>query len=191
MTGEMNFCPFCGKRLAANASFCVYCDKQIPLNQPSIVENSSLGNTKNNNSKSIMTIVLTLIALLIFSFGFKYLLSNSNIGVAKNTNNTSSTTKNIAVAPANYSGWITVNIGEVASLQYPPTMEVQNDKYRSITGHPRPAHNDVMIQQQGLNEMTPEGRSQYARIIFKTRSDDSKISLYDKLVVTKTLILTL
>ena len=64
-------------------------------------------------------------------------------------------------------------------------MEVRNDKYRSITGHPRPASNDIIIQQQGLNDMTPEGRGHYARILFKTHSDDSKVSLYDKLVLTK------
>ena len=186
MAGEMSFCPFCGKRLASNATFCVYCGKQLPVNHSKSENNTISEGSKSNGDRKFITIILAIIAILFVGFGIKYTLGDSNSGAAKNAN-TSSTTKNIAVAPATYSGWNTVNIGEVASLQYPPTMEVQSDKYRSITKHPRPAPNDIFIQQQGLNDMTPEGRSRYARILFKTHSDnDLKVSLYDKLVVTKT-----
>ena len=185
MAEEMVFCPFCGKRLAPDASFCVYCGKQIPVNQSLAGSNHNPEESKSNGNKSFMTIILAIIALLFVGFGINYVLGDSNSGVAKNVNNIRSTNKNIATTPANYQGWKTVNIGEVASLEYPPTMEVQNDKYRSITGHPRPDSNGILIQQQGLNDMTPEGRSRYARIMFKTNSDDSKISLYDKLVFTQ------
>lgn len=187
MAEEMIFCPFCGKRLATNATFCVYCGKQIPVNHSQSESRNRPEESKSNGNRKLTTIILAIIALFFVGFGIKYALSGSNSGAAKNANNTSSTTKNIAVAPVTYSGWKTVNIGEVASLQYPPTMEVQSDKYRSITKHPRPASNDIFLQQQGLNDMTPEGRSRYARILFKTHSDnESKVSLYDKLVVTKT-----
>jgi len=186
MAGEMRFCPFCGKRLASNATFCVYCGKQLPVNHSKNENNTISEGSKSNGNRKFITIIMAIIALLFVGFGIKYTLGDSNSGAAKNTN-TSSTTKNIAAAPATYSGWNTVNIGEVASLQYPPIMEVQSDKYRSITKHPGPAPNDIFIQQQGLNDMTPEGRSRYARILFKTHSDnDLKVSLYDKLVVTKT-----
>jgi hypothetical protein len=187
MADEMMFCPFCGKRLAANATFCVYCGKQIPVNHSQSDNNTSSEESNSSGNRKLLPIIMAIIAILFVGFGIKYTLGESNSGAAKSANNnTSSTTKNIAVAPATYSGWNTVNIGEVASLQYPPTMEVQSDKYRSITKHPRPAPNDIFIQQQGLNDMTPEGRSRYARILFKTHSDDSKVSLHDKLVVTKT-----
>ncbi len=186
MTGEMSFCPFCGKRLASNATFCVYCGKQLPVNHLKIENNTIPEGSKSNGNRKFITIIMAIIALLFVVFGIKYTLGDSNIGTAKNANNTSSMTKNIAVAPATYSGWNTVNIGEMASLQYPPTMEVQSDKYRSITRHPSPAPNDIFIQQHGLNDMTPEGRSRYARILFKTRSDGLKASLYDKMVFTNT-----
>ena len=185
MTEKMRFCPFCGKRLASNATFCAYCGKQISVNHSQTEKNNNGSEElKSNDNRKFMPIIMAIIALLVVGFGINYALGDSK-SAAQNANNTSSTTKNIPVTPATYPGWNTITIGEVASLQYPPTMEIQNDKYRSITGSPRPVPNNIFIQQQGLNDMTPEGRSRYARVIFKTRSDDSRVSLHDKLVLTR------
>ena len=189
MSEKITFCPFCGKRLAPGASFCVYCGKQVTVNQ-SLSEANNSSNTENRKgSRSFLPIAIALIALLLVGFGIKFVYSGNDSKSYSSNSTTvktaSSANKSTVVAPVNYSGWKTINIGEVASLQYPPTMEVQNDKYRSITGAPRPASNAIIIQQQGLNDMTPEGRSRYARVIFKTHNDNSKVSLYDKLVLTQ------
>ena len=185
MTEKMRFCPFCGKRLASNATFCAYCGKQIPVNHSQTEKNNNGSEElKSNDNRKFMPIIMAIIALLVVGFGINYALGDSN-SAAQNANITSSTTKNIPVTPATYPGWNTITIGDVASLQYPPTMEVQNDKYRSILGTKAPGHNEVIIQQYGLNDMTPEGRSRYARVLFKTKNSDIKVPLNEKLTFSK------
>lgn len=90
-----------------------------------------------------------------------------------------------AFAAVSFPGWIRIGVGNVGSLQYPPTMEIQNDSYRSISGAPSPGYNSIILQQYGLNQMTPDGRSRYARVIFNTKNSDFGISLYDKLSFTQ------
>ena len=70
-----------------------------------------------------------------------------------------------AFAAVSFPGWIRIGVGDVASLQYPPTMEIQNDSYRSISGAPSPGYNSIILQQYGLNQMTPDGGSRYARVL--------------------------
>lgn len=86
-----------------------------------------------------------------------------------------------AFAAVSFPGWIRIGVGDVASLQYPPTMEIQNDSYRSISGAPSPGYNSIILQQYGLNQMTPDGVSRYARVLFTTKNSDFGISLYDNL----------
>lgn len=186
MSKEMYYCAFCGKRLAPNATFCAYCGKQIHVDQSQNNDSYPSHNTKNDAGKSNASIFVAIIVLFFVGFGLKYVLGDGNSDAVHKSNNTSSTNKNAAVAPVNYSGWKTISIGEVASLQYPPTMEVQNDKYRSITGSPTPGNNDIHLQQYGLNDMTPEGRSRYARVLFNTKNSDVRVSLYEKLKLTRT-----
>jgi hypothetical protein len=90
-----------------------------------------------------------------------------------------------AFAAVSFPGWIRIGVGNVGSLQYPPTMEIQNDSYRSISGAPSPGYNNIILQQYGLNQMTPDGRSRYARVIFNTKNSDFGISLYDNLSFTQ------
>ncbi len=91
-----------------------------------------------------------------------------------------------AFAAVSFPGWIRIGVGDVASLQYPPTMEIQNDSYRSISGAPSPGYNSIILQQYGLNQMTPDGRSRYARVLFTTKNSDFGISLYDNLSFSQT-----
>ncbi len=90
-----------------------------------------------------------------------------------------------AFAAVSFPRWIRIGIGDIASLQYPPTLEIQNDSYRSISGATSPGHNNIILQQYGLNQLTPDGRSRYARALFKTKNSDFGISLYDNLSFTQ------
>lgn len=90
-----------------------------------------------------------------------------------------------AFAAVNFPGWRRIVIGSVASLQYPQTIEIQNDNYRKISGKPSPKYNNIILQQKGLNKMTPDGRSRYARVLFETNKSELGVHLYDKLVFTK------
>lgn len=90
-----------------------------------------------------------------------------------------------AFAAVSFPGWIRIGIGDVASLQYPPTLEIQNDSYRSISGVKSPGYNNIILQQYGLNQLTPDGRSRYARVMFSTKNSDFGISLFDNLSFTQ------
>ena len=88
MADEMIFCPFCGKRLAANASFCVYCGKQIPVSHSQSMNRKSSEVSKSNGNRKLATIILAIIALLFVGLGVKFALGGSNSGSAKNANYT-------------------------------------------------------------------------------------------------------
>ena len=80
MADEMIFCPFCGKRLAANASFCVYCGKQIPVSHSQSMNRKSSEESKSNGNRKLATIILAIIALLFVGLGVKFALGGSNSG---------------------------------------------------------------------------------------------------------------
>jgi len=71
-----------------------------------------------------------------------------------------------------YNGWTIVKVGEIATFQIPPTMEVQSDAYRQKAGDLGIVVNNenIVCQQKGLNQQEPgpSNKMQYARVLFVT-----------------------
>lgn len=71
-----------------------------------------------------------------------------------------------------YDGWIVVKVGETATFQMPPTLEVQSDAYRQRTGNLgiKVNNENIICQQKGLNEQGPgpANKRNYARVLFTT-----------------------
>lgn len=71
-----------------------------------------------------------------------------------------------------YNGWTTIKMSDKVEFQIPPTMEIQSDKYRSLSPTLEKTLNPynlprIVAQQKGLNRLAPYAFSQYVRAVFK------------------------
>lgn len=76
-------------------------------------------------------------------------------------------------APLWMDGWLNISIPRVARFQAPPTLEIQGGDYKKLTDAIRDVfeityHSDLTLQQKGLNNLDPEARQQYCRILVNT-----------------------
>lgn len=91
--------------------------------------------------------------------------------------------------PAYYSEWSRVYIGNIGSLQYPATLEVQSEEYRQAAeAQGRFVHdvnsNDVVLRQRGLNANAPAARDTFAYVYFHSMPAKGAPRLSDPIVLS-------